>query len=123
MRTALPHMLGCEGDVVTLAAEAERRVLPYLAVYCASKFGQVGLTRARDHELREQGIRCTNICPGGVATDFALEQVGGRTTEGAGMMRAEDADVVVFALDAPWHLRILETPLRAASEDSSGSNG
>jgi hypothetical protein len=39
------------------------------------------------------------------------------------MMRAEDADVVVFALDASWHLRILETALRAASEDSSGGNG
>ena len=84
IRTAMPHMLGCEGDVVTLAAEAERRGLPYLAVYCASKFGQVGLTRALDHDLREQGIRCTNICPGGVATDFALEQVGGPTTEGPG---------------------------------------
>ena len=39
------------------------------------------------------------------------------------MMCAEDADVVVFALDAPWHLRIPETAMRAASEDSSGSNG
>ena len=26
------------------------------------------------------------------------------------MMCAEDADVVVFALDAPWHLRILDGP-------------
>ncbi len=47
--------------------------LPLEAVYCASKFGQVGFTRALDHELREHGIRCTNVCPGGVATEFALE--------------------------------------------------
>ncbi len=54
VRAALPHMLGREGDLVTLASEAGRRGLPYEAVYCASKFGQVGLTRALDHELREQ---------------------------------------------------------------------
>ena len=73
IRAALPHMLGREGDVITLASEAGRRGLPFEAVYCASKFGQVGFTRALDHELREHGIRCTNVCPGGVATDFALD--------------------------------------------------
>jgi 3-oxoacyl-[acyl-carrier protein] reductase len=122
IRAALPHMLGREGDVVTIASEAGRRGLPYEAVYCASKFGQVGLTRALDHELREQGIRCTNICPGGVATDFALEEGRGRTEDAlAGMMSAEDvAEVVVFALERPRHLRILETAFRPVSEDSWG---
>ena len=122
IRAALPHMLGREGDVVTLASEAGRRGLPYEAVYCASKFGQVGLTRALDHELREQGIRCTNVCPGGVATDFALDEGRGRAPEAvAGMMSAEDvAEVVVFALERPRHLRILEAALRPASEASWG---
>jgi 3-oxoacyl-[acyl-carrier protein] reductase len=122
IRAALPHMLGREGDVVTLSSEAGRRGLPNEAVYCASKFGQVGFTRALDHELREHGIRCTNICPGGVATDFALEEGRGRTHEVLeGMMSAEDvAEVVVFALERPRHLRILETALRPASEASWG---
>ena len=92
IRAALPHMAGREGDVITLASEAGRRGLPNEAVYCASKFGQVGFTRALDHELREQGIRCTNVCPGGVATDFALE-AGPRANarRAPGMMTAEDA--------------------------------
>jgi NAD(P)-dependent dehydrogenase (short-subunit alcohol dehydrogenase family) len=122
IRAALPHMLGREGDVVTLASEAGRRGLPLEAVYCASKFGQVGLTRALDHELREHGIRCTNVCPGGVATDFALEEGRGRTTDVLpGMMTAEDvAEVVVFVLERPRHLRILETALRPLSEQSWG---
>ncbi|HUK44028.1 MAG TPA: SDR family oxidoreductase, partial [Gaiellaceae bacterium] len=51
IRAALPHMLGREGDVITLASEAGRRGFPTETVYCASKFGQVGLTRALDHEL------------------------------------------------------------------------
>jgi NADP-dependent 3-hydroxy acid dehydrogenase YdfG len=122
IRAALPHMLGREGDVITLASEAGRRGLPYEAVYCASKFGQVGLTRALDHELREHGIRCTNICPGGVATDFALEEGRGRTEDALpGMMTAEDvAEVVVFALERPRHFRILETALRPMTEQSWG---
>jgi 3-oxoacyl-[acyl-carrier protein] reductase len=122
IRAALPHMLGREGDVITLASEAGRRGLPNEAVYCASKFGQVGFTRALDHELREQGIRCTNICPGGVATDFALDDGRGRTEDVLpGMMTAEDvAEVVVFALERPRHLRILETALRPMTEQSWG---
>jgi 3-oxoacyl-[acyl-carrier protein] reductase len=122
IRAALPHMLGREGDVITLASEAGRRGLPNEAVYCASKFGQVGFTRALDHELRERGIRCTNICPGGVATDFALDDGRGRTTDVLpGMMTADDvAEVVVFALERPRHLRILETALRPMTEDSWG---
>jgi NADP-dependent 3-hydroxy acid dehydrogenase YdfG len=122
VRAALPHMLGREGDVVTLASEAGRRGLPYEAVYCASKFGQVGLTRALDHELREHGIRCTNVCPGGVATDFALDEGRGRTEDALpGMMSADDvAEVVLFVLERPRHMRILETAFRPITESSWG---
>src|SRR5512132_2075272 len=92
VRAALPHLLQSDAaDVVTLASEAGRRGLPYEAVYCASKFGQVGFTRALDHELRERCVRCTNVCPGGVATDFAMGR--GRTPEMPeleGMMTSED---------------------------------
>jgi 3-oxoacyl-[acyl-carrier protein] reductase len=122
IRAALPHMLGREGDVITLASEAGRRGLPYEAVYCASKFGQVGFTRALDGELREKGIRCTNVCPGGVATEFALEEGRGRTEDVLpGMMTAEDvAEVVVFVLERPRRMRILETAFRPMTEASWG---
>jgi 3-oxoacyl-[acyl-carrier protein] reductase len=123
VRAALPHLLeGGEADLVTIASEAGRRGLPLEAVYCASKFAQVGFTRAMDHELRERGVRCTNICPGGVATDFAIGR--GRTPEMpelAGMMSAEDvAEVVLFALTRPRTHRILETAFRPVTESSWG---
>jgi meso-butanediol dehydrogenase / (S,S)-butanediol dehydrogenase / diacetyl reductase len=122
IRAALPHMLGREGDVITLASEAGRRGIPGEAVYCASKFGQIGLTRALDGELREHGIRCTNVCPGGVATEFALEEGRGRSRDVLpGMMTAEDvAEIVVFVLERPRHFRILETALRPMTEASWG---
>ena len=122
-RASIPHLIASgEGDLVTVASEAGRRGLPGEAVYCASKFGQVGLTRALDHELREHGVRCTNVCPGGVATDFALEEGYGRTPEVLdGMMSADDvAEVVLFCLTRPRAHRILETALRPMTEQSWG---
>ena len=123
IRACVPHLIASgEGDVVTLASEAGRRGLPGEAVYCASKFGQVGLTRALDHELREHGVRCTNVCPGGVATDFALADGYGRRPEVlAGMMSGDDvAAVVLFCLTRPRNHRILETALRPMTESSWG---
>jgi NADP-dependent 3-hydroxy acid dehydrogenase YdfG len=123
VRAVLPHLLESgQADIVTLASEAGRRGLPYEATYCASKFGQVGFTRALDHELREHGVRCSNVCPGGVATDFALEEGRGRSPEALpGMMTADDvAEVVLFVLTRPRNHRILETAFRPVTETSWG---
>jgi NADP-dependent 3-hydroxy acid dehydrogenase YdfG len=123
IRACLPHLFERgEGDVVTLASEAGRRGLPGEAVYCASKFGQVGLTRSLDHELRERGVRASNVCPGGVATEFALAEGYGRPPDVlSGMMSADDvADVVLFVLTRPRNHRILETALRPMTEMSWG---
>jgi NADP-dependent 3-hydroxy acid dehydrogenase YdfG len=123
VRAALPHLLRSPAaDFVMIASEAGRRGLPFEAVYCASKFAQVGLTAALDHELREQGVRCTNICPGGVHTDFAMGR--GRTPDMpqlGGMMDARDvAEAVRFVLTRPRNHRILEVAFRPVTETSWG---
>jgi 3-oxoacyl-[acyl-carrier protein] reductase len=123
IRAALPHLMASEaGDIVTVASEAGRRGLPFEAVYCSSKFAQIGLTRSLDHELREHGIRCTNVAPGGVATDFAMGH--GRTEdmpELKGMMSPEDvAEAVLFVLTRPRNHRILEVAFRPVTETSWG---
>jgi 3-oxoacyl-[acyl-carrier protein] reductase len=122
-RAALPYLLKSDAaDFVMIASEAGRRGLPFEAVYCASKFAQVGLTAALDHELREQGVRCTNICPGGVATDFAMGR--GRTPDMpqlAGMMQPQDvAEAVRFVVTRPRTHRILEVAFRPVTEESWG---
>lgn len=124
VRAALPYLLSrSRADIVTIASEAGRRGLPSEAVYVASKFAQVGFTRSLDHELRERGIRCSNVCPGGVATNFGMDR-GLRTPdmpELEHMMRPEDvADVVLFILKRPHRYRILEMAFRAMNEPSWG---
>ena len=122
-RAALPHLIeGGGGDFVSLASVAGVNAFGGEAVYNASKFGQVGFVRSLDIELREHGVRCSNICPGGVATDFAI---GTGRTEGMpelkGMMSPDDvAEVVLFALTRPRSMRLMTTTFRPMSEGSWG---
>src|SRR5919198_2708046 len=122
-RAALPHLVaGGEGDFVAVASVAGLRGFPGETVYNASKFGQVGFTRSLDHEMRERGVRCTSLCPGGVATDFAMGT--GRTPdmpELAGMMSAQDvAETLVFVVTRPRGHRVLTLSYRPMVEPSWG---
>jgi 3-oxoacyl-[acyl-carrier protein] reductase len=117
----LPHLVESgAGDFVSLSSVAGLRAFPGEAVYNASKFGQVGFTRALDHELRERGVRATNVCPGGIATDFAMGT--GRTENSTeGMMTAEDvADTVVYCVTRPRSWRVLTMSYRPMIEGSWG---
>jgi len=119
-RFTLPHLIESRGDFVSLASVAGLRAFPGEAVYNASKFGMLGFTRALDHELRELGVRVTNLAPGGIATDFAMGS--GRTPESVeGMMSAEEvADVVLFTVNQPRNLRMLTVSFRPMNEGSWG---
>jgi 3-oxoacyl-[acyl-carrier protein] reductase len=120
-RATLPHLIEAGGgDFVSLASVAGLRAFPGETVYNASKFGQVGFTRSLDHEMREHKVRCTNVCPGGIATEFALDT--GRPEEALeGMMSAEDAaEAVVFCVTRPPGVRMLTVSYRPMDEPSWG---
>ena len=88
------------------------------AVYCMTKFAQVGFAQALDRELREDGIKVGAICPGGVKTEFALGK--GRTQEGvdqSGMLDPEDvAGVILMACTQSPKSRIIEVQMRTLAE-------
>jgi meso-butanediol dehydrogenase / (S,S)-butanediol dehydrogenase / diacetyl reductase len=121
VRSALPHLLKSDAaDLVTISSEAGRRGFPGETVYCASKFAQVGFTRALDGELREKGVRCTNVCPGGVATEFAMGRGRGPGDTDGMMTPGDVAELVTFIVTRPRGMRILETALRPMIEASWG---
>ena len=88
------------------------------AVYCATKFAQVGFAQALDKELHPHGIKVGAICPGGVKTEFAIGK--GRTEQGvaqSGMLDPEDvAAAVLLACTQPAGSRIIEIQMRPMSE-------
>lgn len=119
IRAAVPHFRAAgRGDIVIVASVAGLRGGDDEAVYAATKFAQVGLAGALDRELREQHIRVSTLCPGGVATEFAMG--AGRTPDMPGldeMLRPEDvADAVVTVLRQPATMRTLLWSMRSIHE-------
>ncbi len=120
IRAAVPALLDAGGgDIVIVSSVAGLRGAGDEAVYAATKFAQVGLAGALDRELREKGIRVTAICPGGVATEFAMGT--GRTPDMPGleeMLRPEDvAAAIVSVLRQPRTMRSLVWSMRSIHED------
>lgn len=122
-RHAVPVMLERgAGTVINVSSMAGVMGFPNEAVYCATKFAQVGFTQALDRELRPRGIKVGVICPGGVKTEFALGT--GRTEEGvaaSGMLEAEDvARAALLMATQPAHARIIEIRMRPMVEPLAG---
>jgi len=120
IRAAVPRFFEAGGgDIVIVASVAGLRGAGDEAVYAATKFAQVGLAGGLDRELRDKNIRVTAICPGGVATEFAMG--AGRTPDMPGledMLRPEDvAAAVVTVLRQPKTMRSLVWSMRSIHEE------
>ncbi len=118
-RYAVPVMIKQgSGTILMISSMAGIYGFAGEAVYCATKFAQVGFAQALDKELRPHGIKVGVICPGGVKTEFALGK--GRTEEGvaqSGMLEPEDvAGAVVLACTQSPGSRIIEIQMRTMAE-------
>ena len=118
-RHAVPLMINQHsGTVLMISSMAGKYGFAGEAVYCATKFAQVGFAQALDKELRPHGIKVGVICPGGVKTEFALGK--GRTEQGvakSGMLEPEDvASAVLLACTQSPNSRIIEVQMRTMDE-------
>jgi NADP-dependent 3-hydroxy acid dehydrogenase YdfG len=118
-RHTVPVMLKQkEGTILMISSMAGIYGFGGEAVYCATKFAQVGFAQALDKELRTQGIKVGLICPGGVKTEFALGR--GRTEESvsqSNMLDPEDvAGAVLLACTQSPGSRVIEIQMRTMAE-------
>ncbi|MCA9511039.1 MAG: SDR family NAD(P)-dependent oxidoreductase [Myxococcales bacterium] len=69
-RVFVPRMRaqGGEAHIVNTASIAGLTGVPDLGVYCATKHAVVGVSEVLAHELAEDGIGVSVLCPGGVET-------------------------------------------------------
>jgi 3-oxoacyl-[acyl-carrier protein] reductase len=58
------------GHIINISSLAGKNAFKNGGIYCASKWGLMGLTECMAEDLREYGIRVSAICPGSVATEF-----------------------------------------------------
>ncbi|MBC7936199.1 MAG: SDR family oxidoreductase [Rhizobacter sp.] len=118
-RQVVPQMLlQKQGTIVMISSMAGLYGFPNQAVYCSTKFAQVGFAQSLDKELRPAGIKVGVICPGGVKTEFAIG--AGRTEKSvaeSGMLEVTDvADAVLLACTQAPGSRIIEIQMRTMSE-------
>jgi len=72
-KAVAPGMLERQrGDVINIASLAGKNAFAGGGIYCASKWGLIGLTECMAEDLRPSGVRVSVICPGTVATEFSL---------------------------------------------------
>lgn len=82
------------GHIVNIGSLAGKNVFPGGAVYCASKWGLMGLTGCMAEDLRAHGIRVSAVCPGSVATDFSPPSTRDRSK----MLQPDDVAHTVAAI-------------------------
>jgi 3-oxoacyl-[acyl-carrier protein] reductase len=94
-RAVAPEMIRRKsGHIINIVSMAGRSAFANGAVYCASKWGLLGLTGCMAEELRVHGVRVSAICPGSVATEFS-PHVG---KDASKMLQPEDVAHAVAAL-------------------------
>ncbi|UBV43146.1 SDR family oxidoreductase [Deinococcus taeanensis] len=70
VKAAIPALSRQGGYIFTLSSLAGKNPLPGGGAYNASKFGLNGLSEVLNLDLRDRGIKVTQIMPGSVATHF-----------------------------------------------------
>jgi 3-oxoacyl-[acyl-carrier protein] reductase len=71
-RAVAPSMIRRgSGDIINISSLAGKNTFAGGGIYCASKWGILGLSGCMAEDLREHGIRVSVICPGSVATEFS----------------------------------------------------
>jgi 3-oxoacyl-[acyl-carrier protein] reductase len=71
-RAVAPEMIRRKsGHIINISSLAGKSTFANGAIYCASKWGLLGLTGCMAEDLRAHGVRVSAICPGSVATEFS----------------------------------------------------
>jgi 3-oxoacyl-[acyl-carrier protein] reductase len=71
-RAVAPSMIRQgKGDIINISSLAGKNTFAGGGIYCASKWGVMGLSGCMAEDLRDHGIRVSIICPGSVTTEFS----------------------------------------------------
>jgi len=121
----MPHDAGA--SLINIGSLAGRSAYAGSAAYCATKAGELQITRTLRHELFGTGIRVSSVDPGLAETEFALVRFKGDSKkakelyEGANPLVAGDiAEILVWVASRPPHVNIDEMLIKPVDQADIG---
>ncbi len=100
-QAALPALLrSAPSEIVNVAALSGLHASAEATVYCATKFGLVGFSKALALELEPAGVRVTTFCPGSIDTAM-LDRFSSPPAPERRIAPADAARVLAEALETP----------------------
>lgn len=128
-RIIIPLMVERDrGHVINISSIAGHQVYPKGNVYSATKFAVRVLTESMNADLLGTSIRVSCISPGMVRTEFSDVWFSGdkekveKLYKGYTPLAAEDvADAILFVINAPEHVNVLEIFLVPTAQRNSYS--
>jgi len=115
------------GAIVNVASLAGRRGSANNSVYCASKFGVIGLTQSLAKELGPRGIRVNAVCPVYVLTEGVLKALKDKPSPAGGQNIPEYLEGFIMSQTAlkrlPTALEVAQACLFLASNEASAVSG
>ncbi len=104
------------GQIVNVASDLGRRVIPNMAPYVASKFGVIGFAGSLLREVKASGVKVMTVTPGIIDTFFNGGAEG--TKEPSWSLRPEFvATMIVEMLELPRHWVFDEVSVHAMGQD------
>ena len=111
-RAVLPHV----EQIVNVASDLGRRVIPNMAPYVASKFGMVGFAGSLLREVKGRGIKVMTVTPGIIDTFFNGGAEG--TKDESWSLRPQFlAKAIVDLLELPRHWVVDEMAIHAMGQE------
>lgn len=126
-RLLLPKMLERNsGHILNVSSIAGHESYPGGSVYCATKHAVNAFTKSLKMDLGHTDIRVSLVSPGAVETEFSMVRFKGdaarasKVYEGMERLVADDiAEIIVFILNRPEHVNILDTLVFSVSQSSA----
>lgn len=104
------------GQIVNIASDLGRRVIPNMAPYVASKFGMMGFAGSLLREVKGRGVKVMTVTPGIIDTFFGGATEG--TKDESWSLRPEFvATAIVEMLQLPRHWVVDEWSVHAMGQE------
>jgi short-subunit dehydrogenase len=111
-KAVLPHVR----QIVNIASDLGRRVIPNMAPYVASKFGMVGFAGSLLREMKGKGVKVMTVTPGIIDT-FFNGGAEGTKDESWSLQPQFLANAIADMLELPKHWVVDEIAIHAMGQE------